>query len=246
MIALLLCVALFSGIAQAQTSGDMAFIPAGSFVMGHGDRPPLGPRRKVTLKAFYIDRTEVTLGAYRKCAEAGKCMINAEIDNPNFDNDDYPVTLVSWNDAASYCAFAGKRLPTEAEWERAARGAEGRTYPWGEQKPGGRANFDASTPDKKHRFVYPAASFPKGATPEGVYDLAGNVAEWTADAYIADYHARTATTDPKGPPQGLTRTVRGGDFRSDFEKIRAFERDGNRTEPSRGYRLGFRCAKDAE
>jgi formylglycine-generating enzyme required for sulfatase activity len=248
IIALTLCVVSSSPSQEikADEVREMAFIPAGPFIMGHGKKPPLGPKRKVTLRAFYIDRTEVTVAAYRQCAGAEKCMLNAEVDNPNFSRADYPVTLVSWKDAQAYCAFVGKRLPTEAEWERAARGQKGRLYPWTNGQPGVRANFASGISHRKHRFVQPVASFPRGATPEGVYDMAGNVAEWTADVFIENYHLSTQASDPKGPAKGMTRTVRGGDFRADAEQIKSFERDGNRTEPSRGYRLGFRCAKDAE
>jgi len=222
----------------------MAIIEAGPFIMGDGDGPPLGPRRTVALDSFAIDRTEVTVAEYLKCAEAGICPVNAELDNPNAGKPDYPVTVVSWRDAAAYCAFAGKRLPTEAEWERAARGKNGRRYPWGDEPPDGRANFIAAAPDPENRFLTPVGAFPEGATPEGIYDLAGNVAEWTADAFRSDYHLAASATNPPVDSGSVPRTLRGGDFRTDAEGLLAFQRDGNRTELSRGFRVGFRCAKD--
>jgi len=250
---LLLALPLLSWAIEGDRAG-MVRMDAGTFVMGHGTAPPNGPRREVTLDAFWVDRTEVTVGAYRQCVVAGLCNPLPDNASPLFFGNEQPMVMVNWSDAGAYCRWAGKRLPTEAEWERAARGTQGRVYPWGNRYRQNYANLldteQAPVDLRRYRFSWPAGAAANDCTPEGVCDLAGNVAEWTADVYRRDYHRETPTKNPRidaeqADPQGMLRyTVRGGCFATPPQNAEAFYRDGYRHAASRGLRLGFRCARD--
>jgi formylglycine-generating enzyme required for sulfatase activity len=220
----------------------MVAVPAGRLIMGsddgEGDERPGHP---VRVSAFLLDRTEVTVGSYRRCVQAGRC---AAPRRPQ-DDDRLPVTWVSWRDAVRYCRFAGKRLPTEAEWERAARGDDGRTYPWGDQPDCARANFGNYRDEGRcpHNPGRPeiVGQRPAGASPFGALDLAGNVWEWVADRYRADYYAASPPDDPRGPDSGPTRVVRGDGCCSMFGLPRATNRLAF-PEDYADEDLGFRCA----
>lgn len=211
------------------------------------------------LDAFFLDRTEVTVAAYRRCVVAGECSTPAfTAGDPKFDRDDFPVTHVSYEDAKKFCAFRKGRLPTEAEWERAARGAKERRFPWGNLGNGMLANHGAldlgsiflqgepflGIADASDGFagLAPVGSFPYGATPEGILDLAGNVSEWVAD-YFSEQYANAAVGNPKGPPSGTLRVVRGGSYRHPLAMIRGASRD-RRPASAREPYIGFRCARD--
>lgn len=228
----------------------------------------------VHLDAFWLDRTEVTVAAYARCVGAGDCSPPGfAAGDPTFDRPDLPVTHVSWDDARRYCAFRGARLPTESEWERAARGDDPspdackdtnscapRRFPWGDLPNKKLANHGAldvgstflasgevlfGIPDETDGFagLAPVGSFPAGATPEGVHDLAGNVAEWVED-FWSDEFAKATAANPKGPLAGSMRVVRGGSYRSPMALIRGAARD--RRPPSvRDALIGFRCARSA-
>ncbi|HVZ88404.1 MAG TPA: SUMF1/EgtB/PvdO family nonheme iron enzyme [Polyangia bacterium] len=209
---------------------DRVLIPAGPFTQGstHGEEDER-PARKVNLKAFAIDRTEVTRGDYAKCVAAGRCA--AVADATAASEPRVPVTGVDWNDAQAYCKFAGGRLPTEAEWEKAARGTDGREYPWGNQVDCSRANwgnFEGEGPCAGKNPGHPVAVglYLTGASPYGVLDMGGNVWEWVADKYDGD-EAR--------------RVVRGGSCCSFFVGPRAPNRNAWAPEHRDGD-LGFRCA----
>ena len=250
-----LLLALCGAVAGAGEAPEgMVVIPAGAFTMGAGSSPPLGPQRSVTLSAYYIDRTEVTVVAYKKCVAAGRCQWNPNATSERFFGDDQPMVLVNWHDAKAYCEFAGKRLPTEAEWEKAARGEAGNRYPWGNEYEANRANLadttDAPVDLALYRFTWPVGKAPGDVSAYGVRDMAGNVNEWTADTYRADYHEKTSGTNPRASakgedPQGRrTYTVRGGSFANNGGEAALFQRDGWRHAAGRGLRLGFRCSKD--
>jgi eukaryotic-like serine/threonine-protein kinase len=209
-------------------------IPAGPFQQGSAsgdedERPP----RTTTLRAFSIDRTEVTRADYARCVAARRCRPTPEpAAEPATASDPLlPATFVSWSDAQSYCRFAGGRLPTEAEWEKAARGTDGREYPWGDDLSCDRANwgnFEGEGPcaGQNPGRPVPVGQYPAGASPFGVQDLGGNVWEWVADKYEDD------------PGR---RVVRGGSCCSYFVGPRAANRNAWAPEHRDGD-LGFRCA----
>jgi sulfatase modifying factor 1 len=198
------------------------------------------PLHRVRVAGFWISRTEVTVTEYARCVAGRRCA-RAGFDGgaQRFERPSFPVSLVSYDDAARYCAWRGGRLPTEAEFERAARGAARRAYPWGTSYNArtsnhGRLGVDPTDGSDGFVELAPVGSFPDGATPEGVLDLAGNVAEWTADLFTPGYGL---------PPTG-ERAVRGGDFESAAAWLRGAARTGKAPE-TREPTLGFRCVWQA-
>ena len=249
----------------ADNSGSMILIPAGPFLMGcvPGDSACNGgekPQHSVTLNAFYIDKTEVTAEAYKQCVDAGKCTAPKSPSSscsPSFygtfgnsSKTNHPVNCVDWNQALAYCKWTdGKgRLPTEAEWEKAARGGlSDKVYPWGDQAP-------TCTPSQSNTAVYYsdgsgcgkdsawAVGTGSSANGYGLYDMAGNVWEWTADWYSSSYYGSSPASDPQGPSSGSDRVVRGGRFSSDAVNLRSSHRDLYGPSGA-GYYLGFRCSR---
>jgi formylglycine-generating enzyme required for sulfatase activity len=213
-----------------------------------------GNAHEVSIFTFDIDRTEVTVEAYGRCVAAGACAPSGTPQgDARFDRPNLPVTFVRWNDAVAYCAWAGGRLPTEAEWEFAARGPGGRIYPWGRIYNPRLCNHGAFASDETDAtdgfaFLAPVGSLPDGATPTGILDMAGNAAEWVSDFFEVDpeghgYDGRPAV-NPKGPPTGAFHVVRGGSFASGAAWVRAAARS-TLIDP-RSARVGFRCAYDVE
>jgi formylglycine-generating enzyme required for sulfatase activity len=209
------------------------------------------PRHRVRLSSYWIDRLEVKVADYERCVRVGRCSPRPVSEaTRRFDYPDYPVTRVSWHDAQAYCAFRAARLPTEAEFERAARGVRGRRYPWGEffnarASNHGRFGWDVTDTSDGFAELAPVGSFGSGASAEGVHDLAGNVAEWVADRYSPTYEAGDAR-DPRGPGIGDSslRVVRGGSYAHARFRLRGAARAF--AEPSeRRSTLGFRCARSA-
>jgi len=203
----------------------MVYVPAGEFLMGSSDADGQAqdnekPQHTVYLDAYWIDRTEVTNAQYRKCVEAGACREPGCWDNENYNAPDQPVVCVSWDDARAYAAWAGGRLPTEAEWEKAARGTDGRIYPWGNSAP------DCDKANYADCIEHPAVvgSCLLGANPYGALDMAGNVWEWVADWYDAGYYARSPAHNPQGPDARDSRVLRGGAFSSGERSVRCAAR----------------------
>jgi formylglycine-generating enzyme required for sulfatase activity len=206
---------------------------------------------EVWLPAYGIDRTEVTVAAYDRCVRRGDCVAPLDAPGtPQTGGATLPVTGVRWADAAAYCAWAGGRLPTEAEWERAARGRDGRTFPWGWVTDPGRFNHGAVDPtcrddDDGFALAAPVGSYPSGASPEGALDMAGNAQEWVADRASADGagHPPDRAVTPAGPRDGSERVVRGGAFDLPMFLARTTARS-RRLADARERNLGFRCAYD--
>jgi len=227
----------------------MARIPAGEFTMGSDDRmPDEGPQHKVTLESYWIDLYEVTNAQYKKFIDATNRRSPAHFRNRTYPSGkaDHPVTEVTWYDADAYCAWAGKRLPTDQEWEKAARGTDGRMFPWGNEFDTDKAN----TPQrwaklKEEGDTMPVGSFPDGVSPYGLYDMSGNVWEWTSSWYKA-YPGNTHPSENYGEEY---KTLKGGSWWDcSFYKCGISAPVFNRAFFIRGTHnksFGFRCAKDA-
>jgi sulfatase modifying factor 1 len=234
---------------------NLVEIPGGDFEMGCGpsdvpcdlDNPP----HQVTISAFSMEATEVTVAAYTECVDAGGCTAPTTAPDCNFGMVtmvQHPINCVTWQQAADYCAWKGRRLPTEAEWEYAATGGADRPYPWGTA---------AATCAVAHMFevvnqmgdygcmtgaTAPVGSYPDGVSLFGMLDMAGNVDEWVADWYADDYYEMSPASDPQGPTEGTQRVHRGGDlFDASALNLRVFERWHSDPEIG-GPERGFRCA----
>ena len=239
-VLIVLCCARESGAAEDPVvPADMALIPSGAFWMG-SNRGGVdeGPLHKVFLDSFAIDRWEVSRKEYRTFANATGRKMPEVMRDPPFDGDDLPAVGVTWEEAEAYCGWVGKRLPTEAEWEKAARGEDGRTFPWGEDRPTmGRLNFADSL-----KAVARIGSYPAGAGPYGVEDMAGNVAEWVDNWYDPKvYTSDGVVQNPRGPATGRMKVVRGGSWQSREYAVRASARVAKRP-TERSATVGFRCA----
>ncbi len=240
-------------IGQPETSdvAPMVIISAGEFWMGSpGDESRSKdelPRHKVFLDSFYLDIFEVTTRQYAQFMNATGHPAPEFWDQVDLSRDENkPVVGVSWQDANDFCDGAGKRLPTEAEWEKAARGTDERKYPWGQEPPTTHlANFDQKpTPEKIYSDrLKPVGSYEDGKSPLGVYDMAGNAWEWVADWYDKKYYGISPKKNPKGPETGEEKVMRGGSW----DDLPTALRSGDRSKllPSeRNDSVGFRCAKD--
>jgi formylglycine-generating enzyme required for sulfatase activity len=206
------------------------------------------PYHKVTLSPYKIDKTEVTQARYQSCVEAGECSPSGTDPDCRWDpatRGDHPVVCVNWDQARKFCDWDGKRLPTEAEWELAARGEYGRIYPWGNTKP----SCDLATYGSCAEHSLPVGSIPDGASPAGALDMAGNVYEWVHDWYDPDYYANSPSLNPQGPASGEKRVMRGGGYYHDAVYVRTSNRGANPPEAQfimlegvTPVPLGFRCA----
>jgi len=224
----------------------LVYIPEGTFEMGSADGwDSEQPVHTVNLSAFWMDQTEVTNHQYSICMESGACREPANLQsfsridyfiNPIFS--DYPVVNVSWSDAVDYCQWAGRRLPTEAEWEKAAKNGKHAKYPWGEGIDCSFANYINCTGDTSE-----VGNYPKGVSPFGVLDLAGNVWEWIADWYDDLYYETHPLDYPSGPESGAYRVVRGGSW-NDYEWYLRTTSRYSYFPDTRRVSVGFRCVMD--
>jgi len=223
----------------------MLLVPAGDFTMGsdEGDDDEQ-PIHRVFLDNFYMDTFEVTNGRFAKFVAA----IQSEPPWGFADQEtpvvqaERPVRWVNWMEATGYCLWAGKRLPTEAEWEKAARGTDGRTYPWGNDPPtAAHAVFGLT---EGAETVSPIGNRDKGSSPYGVHDLAGNLYEWVTDWYDEEFYTTNPPRNPRGPGEGTTKVQRGGSYNNGPYRLRSsFRTKGDPTEHDP--HVGFRCAQDA-
>ena len=228
-----------------QDGAEMILIPAGEFIMGSpegegGDNEH--PQHTMFLDAFYIDKYEVTNAQYKQFMDARGRKAPKYWDDGKYNQPNQPVVGVTWHDAVAYAKWAGKRLPTEAEWEKAARGTDGRKYPWGNEWDSSKCNsgFDGDG----YKGIAPVGNFHDGASPYGVMNMAGNVWEWVADWYDEDYYSRSPQQNPKGPDSGSSRVLRGGSwYGANQADLRCAYRYGYGP-GLRYFFRGFRCAQD--
>ena len=234
----------------------MVPIPAGTFQMGcdpahdggylcdfHGTMLHELPLHTVYLDAYRIDKYEVTNAQYAQCVTAANCSAPSNFgsysrstyyNNPTYAN--YPVIYVSWYQARDYCVWVGKRLPSEAEWEKAARGSnDTRAYPWGDQAPD--CTLATCLGDTSE-----VGSYPGGASPYGVMDMAGNVWEWVNDWYQSDYYSVSPASNPLGPSTGTSKVLRSGSWINDFVALRVTIRWYSYPTDAYFSYNGFRCA----
>lgn len=253
----------------AGTQHEMVLVPEGEFTMGsHAGSFYNGeiPEHKVYLDAYYIDKFEVTNALYD-----GYMRANDRVDpldahdtefkqgrrhqnrieslyahDTRFNSPQQPVVGVSWSDAVHYCIWAGMRLPTNAEWEKAARGPQSLNYPWGDHWVNLGGNYMIT--EDGYQYTAPVGSFPAGVSPYGGYDMAGNVSEWVMDRRSVSYYSRSPYRNPQGPgseePDDGTRIIRGGDWHSAPLQLQSWFSHGGR-KVGRYKHIGFRCVRSA-
>lgn len=242
---------------------EWVVVPAGEFLMGAAETdtqatPDEKPQHKVHLDPYLIGKYEVTNAQYHAFVKATGHRLPENCCDPRYNIwkgdvvipgvEELPVINVSWDDAVAFCQWVGGRLPTEAEWEKAARGTDGRLYPWGNEAPSGnRANYSfdpvsiwegPASLAKKDQYTF-------GKSPYGTFEMAGNVWEWVQDWYDPDYYKNSPAKNPKGPEKGDARVIRGASWRNTADMLRASNRNKHAPTERRVY-IGFRCAKDAK
>lgn len=244
----------------------MVWVPAGSFLMGVSDAEiqvmlnerddyqlemfsDERPQHQVTLDGYWIYKYHVTVGQFRKFCQATKREMPEQ---QQWSTDSMPVVNVNWHDASDYAQWAGAVLPTEAQWEKAARGTDGRRFPWGETWSVNKCNnhgtqnplaYGINPADgKKYHRCTPVGSYPNGASPYGAMDMAGNAWEWCRDCYAEDYYAHSAKTNPLGPATGEMHVMRGGSWGSTSKTCRTTARLAQAPDDTMHDCGGFRCA----
>jgi serine/threonine-protein kinase len=216
----------------------LVYVPGGTFLMGNDDMSNAQPVHSVTLGSYWIDRTEVSNAQYALCVESGKCSASGYADDAANYGDECPAVDILWQQAVNYCAWAGGRLPTEAEWEYAARGPEGNVYPWGDEFDCSRGNFYGEC-DEFEDAPSPVDGFESGASWCGALNMAGNVSEWVEDWYDG-YTGTTYQSDAFGT---LYKVLRGGNWNSDQLDVRSDHRD-ILTPNNKDTNVGFRCVSE--
>lgn len=255
----ILLYALLSFLPCAWTEPEMCLIPAGSFTMGSDDDlPNEAPAHKIYLDTYYIGKTEVTNAEYHQFwlenggfdSEHTPISYGGEFGNwPDIakTKPNHPVIGISWHSAVAYATWRGMRLPTEAEWEKAARGTNARRWPWGNtftQRING-TTVHANTWKQPDTHLQPVGAYPTGVSPYGMHDMAGNVWEWMADWYSETFYHRSPDQNPKGPAIGSRRVVKGGSWLNGEMLARCSTRIGQYPTIGTSF-IGFRLAKDAE
>ena len=250
-------------LSELNTPEEMVLIPAGWFLMGSNDRENKGgymteqPRHRVYLDGYEVDRYEVSNIQYLRFVLKTGHALPAYWDGLTFPRDiaNHPVIGVNWFDADIFCKQAGKRLPSEAEWEKAARGEHALNYPWGNRQAGPHwanlgkqsVNPNMEITDFKGKFYPPLADvndFSAGQSPYGVFQMAGNVTEWVEDWWSADYYKESPDHNPRGPAGGTDKIIRGGSWNDDPLALRTATRTG-KNPFSKTLTVGIRCARDA-
>ena len=234
---------------------ERVYVPEGTFEMGSAngfdDEKPV---HEVYLDAFYIDKVEVTNAQYEICVNTGQCEAPSDTSSDtrssyygNSAYEDYPVIHINWNNARDYCAWAGGRLPTEAEWEKAARGTDDRKYPWGDEIPSCSLvnSFNEATGDRCISDTKPVGSYPKNASPYGALDMAGNVWELVSDWYQWDYYSSSPASNPTGPSSGDVKVLRGGSWYYGWDVLRTVYR-GSSPVRNGSDEIGFRCVSPVQ
>lgn len=248
--------------APSEVNLEWVTVPGGEFEMGAEGgvaEADEAPKHKVTLDTFVIGKYEVTNKNYHTFVKATGHRLPQNCCEPKYtiwkgdapmdDAVELPMINVSWDDAVAFCKWAGGRLPTEAEWEKAAKGTDGRIYPWGNDSPmsGNRANFSfdpvsvwegPASLAKKDQYLH-------GTSPYGAHEMAGNVWEWVSDWYDEGYYKNSPSKNPQGPAEGKIKTIRGGSWRNNMDTLRTTNRNGKHPPTERRVYIGFRCAKDA-
>lgn len=241
---------------SGKDGAPMVLVSEGTFIMGSQKRFPdfwsddttdERPQRRIFLHSFYIDQFEVTVSQYVRFLH------ETTVEDPRYwsqvdlsAHGNYPVVGINWMEADAYCRWFDKRLPTEAEWEKAARGMDGRRYPWGNDQPTMKlANFGQSKSEEVYNDrLKPVGSFEAGRSPYGIHDMAGNVWEWVDDWYDPSYYERSPIENPRGPVMGREKVRRGGSWIVPPDSLKAAHRSAVPPTDRHGG-LGFRCAKDA-
>lgn len=236
---------------------EMVFVPDGTFLMGSNPEKDWNatydemPQHKVGMKAFWIDGTEVTNAMYAKCVADGECTESGYVNNPDFNGVNQPVVGVSWYDADQYCRWAGGKLPTEAQWEYAARGQTGYLFPWGNDFNEIRLNFcdtncrypyKDSSYDDGYKQTSPVGNYESGISWVGAYDMVGNVWEWVQDWYTIAYSPILLVDNPTGPESGQNKVLRGGSWANNEQELRVANRSRERPSKASDF-IGFRCIR---
>ena len=222
----------------------MTEIPAGEFLMGTDIGTSFdGPPHTVELATFWIDTVEVTTTQYKRCVDASSCPPaddDAACNAGKVGRELHPVNCVDWNQAGTYCLWAGKRLPSEAEWEKAARGTDGRIFPWGDSPP----NATLLNWNDDLKSTTPVGTYPKGVSFYGIHNMGGNVSEWVADFFSQDYYDNSPSQNPPGPSEGSSRVTRGGSWQAGIVATAAMAAVRQHNSPTtQDPNIGFRCAR---